>query len=167
MILLYPVLGVVGKIPALSTFVNERKQGEFRSSMILALGIMVISISICWGVCNDKYLVLASVYAWGVGDAFAALIGKRFGKHKIRWKIADSNKSVEGCVAMFVTSTIAVFTVLMLRGGLTSGSCALLACLTAGVCTLIELCSFDGNDTVSCPLIAMLILIPFVKILGG
>lgn len=26
---------------------------------------------------------LASLYAWGIGDAFAALIGKKFGKHKI------------------------------------------------------------------------------------
>ena len=82
-VILYPVLMFAGKIPAFSSFVNERKQGEFKTSMIFAVGMMAFSISIGWGVFDDKYLVLASMYAWGVGDAFAALIGKRFGKHKI------------------------------------------------------------------------------------
>ena len=42
---------------------------------------------------------LASIYAWGVDDALVALIGKKFGKHKIKWKLADGKKSVEGSLA--------------------------------------------------------------------
>lgn len=165
--ILYVVLALAGKIPAFSSFVNERKKGEFKSSMILALGVMAASISICWGVFNDKYLVLASVYAWGVGDAFAALIGKRFGKHKIHWKAADSHKSVEGSLAMFLTSAAAVCMVLLLRGGLGAGFCALIAALAAAACTVVELCTKNGLDTVSCPAVAMLVILPLVNILGG
>lgn len=51
-------------------------------------------------------IFLAGVYSWGVGDAFAALIGKKYGKHKIIWKLADNKKSVEGSVAMLVTSAV-------------------------------------------------------------
>ena len=105
-VLFYPVLSLLGKIPAFSAFVNERKQGEFRHSLILALSMMMLSISICWGWLNDRMLVLACIYAWGVGDGFAALIGKRFGKHKFHLRFADSHKSVEGSAAMFVTSTL-------------------------------------------------------------
>ena len=166
-LILYPLLAVAGKIPAFSSFVNERKKGEFKSSMILALGMMVASICVGWGIFNDRYLVLACIYAWGVGDAFAALIGKKYGKHKVRWKLADSHKSVEGSVAMFVTSAISVCTVLLLRGGLSIISCILIAGLAALASTLVELSTKDGFDTVSCPVAAMVIIIPLVQILGG
>ena len=42
-----------------------------------------------------------------------------------------------------------------------------LAMLTALVCMVVELCTNNGFDTVSCPAAAMLIIIPLVKILGG
>lgn len=166
-LILYPILALAGKIPAFSSFVNERKKGEFKSSMILALGMMVLSICICWGIFDDRYLVLASIYAWGVGDAFAALIGKQFGKHKIHWKYADSHKSVEGSVAMFLTSAVSVAVVLLLRGGLDIVSCLIIAVVAAFACTLVELCTNNGFDTVSCPVTAMVVIIPLLKVLGG
>ena len=46
-VIFYPVLALAGRIPAFSSFVNERKQGEFKSSLILALATMAFSISIC------------------------------------------------------------------------------------------------------------------------
>ncbi len=166
LIALYPILALAGKLPAFSSFVNERKKGEFKSSMVLALGMMILSICICWGIFDDKYLVLACIYAWGVGDAFAALIGKKFGKHKIRWKFADAHKSMEGSAAMFLTSAISVFAVLCFRGGLDVVSILLISAAAALVCTLVELCTSNGLDTVSCPTAAMLVILPLVKLLG-
>lgn len=167
MLLLYPALSLAGRIRAFSSFVNERKKGELRNSMLLALGIMVVSICICWGGFDDKYLVLASIYAWGVGDAFAALIGKKFGKHKVTWKLADAHKSIEGSLAMFVTSALSVCVVLLFRGGLNIFSNLFISVIAATVCTMIELCTKDGFDTVSCPAAAMVVIIPLVAILGG
>ena len=166
-VILYPILLLAGKVPAFSSFVNERKKGEFKSSMILALTIMVLSICICWGIFDDRYLVLASVYAWGVGDAFAALIGKQYGKHKVRWKFADSHKSLEGSVAMFLTSTLAVVVVLLLRGGLVFSNCLIIAAAASLICTVVELCTNNGLDTLSCPTAAMLVIIPLLKLFGG
>ena len=166
-VIIYPILMLAGRIPAFSSFVNERKKGEYKNSMILALGVMALSISICWGIFNDRYLVLASVYAWGVGDAFAALIGKQFGTHKIQWKFADSHKSVEGSAAMFITSTLAVCIVLLVRGGLNGASCIVISAAAALACTFVELCTKNGLDTVSCPAVAMMIIIPLVNMMGG
>ncbi len=166
-VLLYPVLALAGRISAFSSFVTERKKGELKSSMVLALGVMMVSMSVGWGLLGDRFLVLASVYAWGVGDAFAALIGKRYGKHKIQWKYADHHKSKEGSLAMFVTSTIAVFVVLMIRGGVAPLGCLVVALIAAAACTVVELCTNNGFDTVSCPAIAMVIIMPLVTILGG
>ena len=164
---IYPILYFVGKIPSFSSFVNERKKGEFKSSMVLALSVMLLTISVCWGCFNDKYLVLASVYAWGVGDGFAALIGKPFGKHKITWKYADSHKSVEGSCAMFLTSMISVFVVLIIRNGIDSMSCLMISIASAFACTFVELCTKSGLDTITCPTVAMVIILPLVQILGG
>ena len=167
LVLLLPILIFAEKIPGFSKFVNERKKGEFISSMVLALSVMLGSISIGWGLFDDKYLVLASVYSWGVGDAFAALIGKRFGKHKITWKFIDNKKTVEGSLAMLITSTIAVSIVLILRGGLKPLPIILISVLAATASTFVELCSKKGSDTVTCPLISMLIIIPLLMVFGG
>ena len=164
-VILFPVLFLAEKLPMFSSFVNERKKGEFKSSMVLAVGMMVISTAICWGLFSDKYLVLASIYAWGIGDALAALIGKRFGKHKIKWKIADGKKSVEGSLAMFICALVSVFTVLMIRGGIAIPMCLIIALLSALVCTFTELCAKNGLDTILCPVSAMVVIIPMVILL--
>jgi len=166
-IILYPVLSAAEKIPKFSAFVNERNHGEFKSSMALALGMMAFSSAVCWGLFGDKYLVLASVYAWGVGDAFAALVGKRFGKHKISWKLADNRKSIEGSLAMFVCAVVSVVTVLLIRRSLGVIACLGIAVCAAAVCTVAEMCSKNGLDTIICPASAMAVIIPLVAILGG
>ena len=167
MVILFPTLYFAERLPKFSSFVNERKKGEFISSMFFAVGMMIFSVSVCWGVFGDKYLVLASVYAWGVGDALAALVGKRFGKHKITWKFADPHKSVEGSIAMFVCAFTSVATVLLVRGGVSIPLLLGVALLAAAVCTIAEMCAKNGLDTVVCPTSAMLVIIPMVTLLGG
>ena len=166
-VLAYPALAFASYIPSFSSFVNERKKGEFKSSMVLALGVMIGSISIGWGILNDKYLVLACIYAWGVGDAFAALIGKRFGKHKFNLKYVDPHKSIEGTLAMFITSMLSVFFILVLRGNLNIFECLFVATISSFASSIVELCTHDGFDTVSCPIVAMIIILPLVSVLGG
>ena len=166
-VILFPALFLAQRIPMFSSFVNERKKGEFVSSMVYAVGMMAFSIAVCWGLFGDKYLVLASIYAWGIGDALAALIGKRFGKHKIKWKIADGKKSIEGSLAMFVCALVSVFTVLLIRGGISIPMCLCIAVLSAFVCTFTELCAKNGLDTVICPISAMVVIIPLVIGFGG
>lgn len=164
-IILFPALSIASKIPMLSAFIIERKKGEFLSSMVLAVGMMAFSVTVCWGLFGDRYLVLATIYAWGIGDGLAALVGKRFGKHKIKWRFADGKKSVEGSAAMFLCSLVAVFTVLMVRGGIGVPTCCAIALLAALVCTVTELCAKDGWDTVVCPVSAMIVIIPMVTLL--
>lgn len=164
---IFPILLAVSRWRAFSSFVVERRKGEFTGSMVLALSVMAFSVCICWGWMGDRYLVLACIYAWGVGDAFAALIGKRFGKHKIRWKNADGKKSVEGSMAMFVCSFGSVFAVLAVRGGLSVPVGLLIAFATGVCCTVAEFCTKNGWDTVVCPVTAMVVILPLVKLLGG
>ena len=166
-VVFFPILYFLAKIPGFTAFVYERKNGEFKDSMVLALSVILVSVAIGWGILGDKYLVLASVYAWGIGDAFAALIGKKYGKHKIKWKLADNKKSVEGTLAMLISSTISVTAVLLVRGGITPIPCFLIAIVASTASTLMELCTKNGYDTITCPAVSMLIITPLLLAFGG
>lgn len=164
---LYPLLSWAEKLPAFAAFINQRRSGEIKNSMVLAMAMMTISTALCWGLFGDRYLVLACVYAWGVGDAFAALVGKRYGKHKLRMPLADHHKSVEGSAAMVFTSALAVWLVLIIRGGIGLWSCLLIALAGSAAAALVEMCTKDGYDTFTCPGAAMAVILPLIRLMGG
>ena len=129
--------------------------------------MFAIVICVCWGGFGDKYLALASLYAWGIGDAYAALIGKRYGKHKITGPRLDGKKSYEGTFSMFLVSVITVFVILAIRGGLGIFANVIISLIVALVSTVAELYSKNGNDTVVCPLSAMVVLLLLLHLFGG
>ena len=166
-IIVYPLLIVLERFKNFSEITTERKKGELKSSLLLVFTMYAVVVTICWGWLGDKYLALAAIYAWGFGDAAAALVGKKFGKHKIKWKITDGKKSMEGSLSMFVVSFISVMIILSYRGGLSVVAIIMTSFVTAVVSTLAELCSKDGNDTVICPMSTMVVLVPLVYLFGG
>ena len=68
---------------------------------------------------------------------------------------------------MFAVSLISVESVLLLRGGLHPAGYVVIPVITALVSTLAEGLSKGGNDTVICPLSAMVVLLPLVELFGG
>ena len=166
-ILIYPILAWFEHFQNYSSITTERKKGEFKHSLLLAFTMLAVAIAVCWGWLGDKLLVLACMYAWGVGDAFAALIGKRFGRHKIRLKFADRRKSVEGSLAMFLSSALSVAAVLLIRGGLSWGGYVVIPVAAAAVTTLVEMHTRGGMDTVTCPTAALLVILPLAQLFEG
>ena len=126
-----------------------------------------VVVCVCWGWLQDRMLVLASIYAWGFGDAAAALIGKHFGKHPLQWKKLDGRKSAEGTLAMFVVSLCSVTLLLALRGQMPWYGVAVTATVTALVSAAVELYTPGGMDTITCPLAAMCTLLPLTALFGG
>ena len=163
----YPILALLEHLKAYSSFTTERKKGELKTSLLLVFGMFAAVITVCCGWLKDPWLALASVYAWGVGDAFAAIIGKKYGKHKLHWKYIDGKKSAEGSGAMFLTSAASVAVILLLRGGLSLEGYVIIPLVTAAVSAAVELYSKNGMDTVFCPLASMCVLIPLFQLFGG
>ncbi len=166
-IVVYPILIIMEKLKNFSEITTERKRGELKSSLLLVFTMFAVVISVSWGLLGDRYLVVASILAWGVGDAFAALVGKKFGKHKIKDKHTDGKKSFEGTTAMFISSFLSVAFVLTFRGGLSPFGYILISVLTAAVSAIAELYSKNGLDTVICPLSAMVVVDSLMFIMGG
>lgn len=165
-IIVYPILIFFERFKKYSEFTTERKTGELKKSLVFVYTMFAVVVTICWGGFEDKYLTLASLYAWGIGDA-AALVGKKFGKHKILAPGLDGKKSYEGTITMFMFSCISVFTILMCRGGLRWEYCCIISVVVGIVSSIVELYSKNGNDTVFCPLSAMTVLLPLVYLFGG
>lgn len=162
----YPVLKIAERIDGYSQLLVERKNGEIKNSLIVVFVMFAAIIALCWGLLDDKLLVFACIFAWGFGDGAAALVGKGFGKHTLQGRMIEGSKSVEGSAAMFVVSFLSVIVVLLLRGGLHWYAYAPVSLLAAFVCTVVELYTRNGMDTITCPLAAAAVIVPLVNVWG-
>ena len=159
----FPILWFFERFRAYSAAVTERSKGELKISLLVVFSMFAVVITICRGILGDSMLVLASVYAWGFGDAAAALIGKKYGKHKI----LGGKKSWEGSLAMFAVSFVSVFVILMLRSGMPVYGYIITAIVTAFASAVVEYLTPGGFDTIACPFAAMTVLIPLTALFGG
>lgn len=164
---LFPALSLLGRIPGFTAFMTERKSGEMRMSLILVFVMYAAVVTICWGMLGEKLIALCSIYAWGFGDACAAIVGKRFGRRKLTGRRIEGVKSVEGSIAMFAVSFISVLVILLLRGGMAWYGYLITSLLTALVSAVVELFTKGGRDTITCPLAAMCVLVPMIHLFGG
>jgi phytol kinase len=87
------------------------------------------------------------VMSWG--DGMAALIGKRFGKHTFIYM--GNKRSLEGSLAMFVTSLIVMLGIFA-SGHSLSASDIGVAIPVAVIAAMLEAFSPGGTDNLSVPL---------------
>lgn len=165
-IMVFPILAFAERIPGYSDLLIERKPGEIKKSLVIVFFMFAVLIIVCWGWLGEKYLIIASVLAWGLGDAAAALIGKRFGRRYIEGKLVEGRKSLEGTIAMFIVSFITIMLVLGIYSPLKLSANIPISALTAGVCSIVELYTKGGMDTITCPFSAAAVLIPLIYLWG-
>ena len=125
---------------------HHEMQGDFT-------GATYILLSTCFTVAlYSKPIAIAALSFIIVGDTFAALIGRKFGKHKFR------NKSLEGSAGCLVGTVIVALVVPDLVMPV--------AMIGAVVAMLAEALSFGIDDNVSVPIVsglAMTLLQRFVS----
>ena len=165
-ITIFPALALAERITRLSELLTERKREKSRIAWSWRF-FTLWTICVCWVGSEKKYLVIASVSAWGLGDAAAALVGKRFGRHYIEGRLVEGRKSLEGTLAMFIVSFVSVLVVLLAYGTVEWHGYIPIAAVTAAVCAVVELYTRGGMDTVTCPFAALAILIPLIRLWGG
>lgn len=165
--MVFPILAFAERLPGYSRLLTERRPGEIRRSLVAVFGMFAALLCVCWGWLGERYLVVASVFAWGFGDAAAALVGKRFGQHAIEGRLVEGRISLEGTLAMFAVSFVTVMVILLANGALTWYGCIPAALVTAALCAVVELFTKGGIDTLTCPLTAAAVLIPLVHFWGA
>jgi uncharacterized membrane protein YfcA/dolichol kinase len=160
-VIVYPILMLLEKEPWFDKLLVQKKPGEIKTSLLLLFIMIAADIAAAWGIFGKQYIAVVSVLMWGFGDAAAAIIGIRFGKHIVPWKISDGKKTWEGTMGMFLVSALVGCAMLILLSGNSVGYCILAAVLSGAVGALTELASKNGSDTVTVPavLIVMLLLL--------
>ena len=126
-IVIFFALYAFSRIPGLTQKFIARKKGEFAFSFAAYVAMYCVVATLLWGFLGQKHLVCAAILAWGPGDAAAALVGRKLGKHKIG---KEKKKSLEGSLSMFVLSVACVFSVLFLSGLYGAAAALLIALIT-------------------------------------
>ncbi len=153
-LIIYPLLAWAERASFYQRIAVERSGGEFKTSLIIVQVSMALMISVFWGLLGAqwKYVAVVAVMAWGFGDAAAALVGKTFGRRKIRHPRIEGTKTMEGTQAMYVTAGLAIFFTMLIYGGQPWLMSLAVALLVAPVCAIIELFSKRGMDTLTVPI---------------
>jgi dolichol kinase len=111
------------------------------------------------------YVAAAGTMAMTWGDALAAIVGKRWGRH--HYQIGRGRRSFEGSAAMFIASFVAILLTLLLTPGSALSpqsvpigfNAALIASLIAALAaTIAEGVSPHGTDNLSVPLLSSFVV---------
>ncbi len=102
------------------------------------------------------WLYLAAVLVLALADAFAALIGSRYGV--IRFRVEDEEKSLEGSLVFLVIAFLAIHLPVLLMTDLPRPVCVLAALLVAALVTGFEAISLEGADNLFVPVAVVVIL---------
>lgn len=146
----------------------EKGKHEVITSFVMLFGLMTILMAVYWGIFGEehKYITVAAIMAWGPGDAAAAIVGKNWGSHKLAGRWIEGTKSVEGTLAMGITSFICTLGVLLAISGIGWTASLILALIIAPIAAFVELNSKHGLDTITVPISASLILLAYMLVFG-
>jgi phytol kinase len=105
---------------------------------------------------DRPWLYLSAVLVLALADAFAALIGSRYGA--VRYEVEDSYKSLEGSVVFFFIAFMALHLPMLLMTNLPRATCVLAALLVAMLVTIFEAISLEGTDNIFIPIAVVFVL---------
>jgi phytol kinase len=111
----------------------------------VSIGVLV---AVFWHLHQPQYAVLGiMIMTWG--DGLAALIGKRFGKHK--YIIFGAGKSWEGSLTVTLISYLICATLLLLTQG-NIWQTWIVSLIVACIATILETFSYLGIDNLTVPI---------------
>lgn len=96
----------------------------------------------------------------------AALVGKRWGRRRLRGRWLDGKKTAEGTLAMVAFATAAAFLTLLGYTGWPWHVCLAVAVLVAPVAALTELVTRNGMDTITVPFATFAWLLVVTRLLA-
>jgi len=146
-----PLKAVSQKLVGLS---NITERGHQSGLVLYALSYTILAALFS----SKPYLIAAGILPMAYGDAFASIIGERYGKRHYRFFV---KKSIEGSVAMFAASFLFVAASLAFMSVLfpvpfSAYSIVCIALAVASITTLAEAFSPLGFDNITVPALSVL-----------
>lgn len=138
-----PFKWLSGKLSGLTDITEE---GHHTGLVLYAISYSALAF--LYG--NTPYIVAAGIFPMAYGDSTAALIGMKYGRHKV------GKKSLEGSVGMFLGSFFSlVFGMVYFASiyGFSASAQILPVFLVSLVVTIVEFVSPSGFDNIAVPLL--------------
>jgi phytol kinase len=161
----YPILALWEGRPSYRRLLADREGGgELRRQLLWVQLSFAVLIAVFWGGLGPDWrpLIAVAVMAWGFGDAAAALVGRRLGRHAIVHRAVDAAKTLEGTLAMIVAAGLAVFLTMLLYVAQPWTVSLIVALVVAPLAAAIEVFSRRGTDTLTVPLGTAAALVPLL-----
>ena len=99
-------------------------------------------------------LPAASLMPMTWGDAMGAIVGRKWGRHRLRL----NGRSLEGSAAVFAFSLVSVALTLTILGPMSAAQALGIGALVAAAATAVELASPWGLDNLTVPAVSALVL---------
>lgn len=144
-----PFKGISEKLSGLTDITEEGHQ-----TGLVLYAISYTALAYFFG--TKPYVVAAGIFPMAYGDSAAALIGMRYGKHRI------GSKSIEGCIGMFLGSFISLMLGMAYFASIYGFSLAdqlIPVLMVTTVVTVIEFISPSGLDNIAVPILGALTFI--------
>jgi dolichol kinase len=165
----YPVMTLSKSNEFYKRMIVERAPGEARRQIIYAHLVLLALVTLFWGALGSdwKFVVLASMLAWGFGDSAAALVGRRFGRAHVKNRFVDEAKTLEGFLAMLAVSLLVITVCLLLGSTMSPARCLSVALVSSIVGAIAEIVTKGGKDTLSVPAATSAAVFVAVMVTGG
>ncbi len=172
-VLIFIILALFEKTSYYKKLLVDRKKrgGELKYSLIQAQAMFAILLYLFYYLLpgDNEVIVWIAVVSWGIGDALAALLGKRFGKRKHDGYNADPKKTYFGSISLNIAVFIIIFFTLLIFSSIVWWVALSIALIVSPLATVIEAYAKKGTDTTFLPIgIALMVygLLTFFSYLG-
>ena len=125
----------------------DAEAGSNVGTVLFPLSFVILLLSL-WDAESGRTAIAAGILALAWGDAAAALIGVRWGRH--RYRVGPGRRSLEGSAAMLVFSVLAVAVAGLAVGPRPYPAGWILG--AAALATILEAASRRGTDNLAIPL---------------
>jgi dolichol kinase len=123
----------------LGPILREKEKGDQRTLHALTWFFIVSTVMVAF---TPRYVAILSISIMLLADAAAALLGRRYGRHKV------GGRSLEGCAAFFLAGMVIVAVTPRLSGHPGEWAVCALAALVGAVVELVSQDPLEDNVTV-------------------
>jgi phytol kinase len=144
----------------------EEKAGYLQGPFHYCLSITIL-ITLFVAIAPDQmYFPIAGILLMIISDTLASVIGKKYGKHKIKLPWPNTTRSLEGSIAFFISGFILCFIAFAFLGvtnpitqiHISLEAALLYSLITSILATIIELISPSTWDDLTVPILTTLII---------
>lgn len=130
------------KLLPITRFIIRAEEQLKESAMMPYMAAVLLTI-----ITFPKPIALIAIYTLALADPLSAIIGIKFGKHKI-----VQHKSIEGSAAFFVTTFVCSLIILSGYQGQVSGLLVFISFILALVASIFEMLPLKIDDNLTIPL---------------